>query len=107
MKNIGRDDPYRIFFSAMSNGTRLAIIKAIEKKSLSVSEICSELGFKQSRVSRSLAFLTDCGFVQAQRKGKQKFYSLNQKTMRPIIGLIDIHMKKYCRHLERCGVIKK
>jgi DNA-binding transcriptional ArsR family regulator len=106
MKNIP-DDAYGMFFRALSNRSRLRIIQLLKKEPYNVSQLCMELKYKQSRVSRNLKFLTDCGFVQAKRDGKQKIYSLNGETIKPLVTLIDTHIEKYCRHLEKCGIAKK
>ncbi len=97
---------YKLFFRAMSNRTRLGIIRLLQKESLSVTEICEKLGLEQSYVSHSLKCLAECGFVEATRKGKQRIYSINKDTIAPMLRLIDRHNKKYYRHLIKCGVIK-
>lgn len=103
MKNV----PYRMFFKAFSNGTRFEIVKLLKNEhSKNVTEICESLGFKQSRVSRNLKCLLDCGFVNVEQDGKQRIYSLNQDTIYPMLSLVDRHIEKYQRHLVKCGVIK-
>lgn len=74
-------------------------------KPKSVGEICEALGFKQSRVSRNLKCLADCGFVTAEQNGKQRIYSLNKDTVYPMVTLIERHISKYQNHLKRCGVL--
>jgi len=103
MKNV----PYRLFFNAFSNDTRFEIVRLLQNgHPKNVTEICKSLGFKQSRVSRNLKCLIDCGFVNVERNGKQRIYSLNKETIYPMIGLIDRHIQKYQRHLVKCGVLK-
>lgn len=102
-----KNSPYRLFFKAFSNNTRLGIIRLLKNgQPKNVSEMCNELGFKQSRVSRNLKCLTDCGFVTVERNGRQRLYSINKDTIYPLVGLIDRHIKKYQKHLIRCGVLK-
>lgn len=103
MKNV----TYRLFFKAFSNETRLEILRLLRNgTSKNVTEIYETLGFKQSRVSRNLKCLADCGFVNVERNGKQRIYSLNRDTIYPMLGLIDRHIQKYQRHLVKCGVIR-
>ncbi|MBI2583519.1 MAG: winged helix-turn-helix transcriptional regulator [Candidatus Aenigmarchaeota archaeon] len=100
------DISYKLFIRAFSSKTRLDIIKHLSKKGASVSDISNSLGFEQSRVSHNLACLAECGFVEVNRKGKQRIYSLNRKTILPMLRLMDRHIKKYHKHLKECGVLK-
>jgi len=99
--------PYSMFFKAFSNNTRFEIVRLLKNGDpKSVTDICDSLGFKQSRVSRNLKCLIDCGFVNVERNGKQRIYSLNKETIYPMIGLIDRHIEKYRKHLVKCGVLE-
>jgi len=59
----------------------------------------------QAAVSHDLARLRQCGFVIGEREGKFMYYSLNNKTIMPIMELIDKHMSQHCIHIlhERRG----
>lgn len=97
---------YRLFFKAFSNRTRFEIIKLLRNKPRSVTEICKELSFEQSRVSHNLKCLEACGFVSFIWNGKNKIYFLNKKHIIPILNNIDKHIERYSRRLESCGVLK-
>ncbi len=97
---------YRLFFKAFSNKTRFEIIKLLKKGSKSVTEICRELKFEQSRVSHNLKCLEACGFVSSKWNGKNKVYSLDRRHIIPILDNIDKHIEKYSKRLESCGVLK-
>lgn len=102
-----RNVTYHLFFKAFSNETRFEIVRLLKNGSpKNVTEICESLGFKQSRVSRNLKCLIDCGFVNVERDGKQRIYSLNKDTIYPMLGLIDRHIQKYQKHLVKCGVLE-
>jgi len=101
------DISYKLFFSAFSNKTRFEIIKLLRNGNpKNVSELCKELSFEQSRVSHNLRCLIDCGFVEVKQDGKNRVYSLNKETVYPMIGLMDKHIKKYQKHLVKCGVLE-
>ncbi|MBI2575477.1 winged helix-turn-helix transcriptional regulator [Candidatus Woesearchaeota archaeon] len=85
-----------MFFKAISNKTRCAIIKLLMKRPGSVTEICQKSGFEQSRVSHNLKCLELCGFVNARYKGKNRLYSLHPE-MSSILKAIDKHLVKYRR----------
>ena len=98
---------YKLFFKAFSNETRLKIIQLLKKGARNVTEICKQLRFEQSRVSHNLKCLINCGFVENKRNGRQVIYSLNKKTIKPLLELIDKHILKYSAHLKRCGILKE
>ncbi len=99
---------YVLFFKALSNSTRIAIIDLLRRGGdKTVSEIARELGFEQSRVSHALRCLTFCGFLTNRREGKNKIYSLNRETIEPLMEIADKHIEAYANHLRRCEVLRR
>ncbi len=97
---------YKIFFKALSNETRFEIVKLLKEKGpKTVSEICKELGFEQSRVSHNLQCLVACGFLNVKQNGKTRVYSI-EKSISRILDEMDRHMKKYGKRLETCDILK-
>ncbi len=92
---------YSLFFGTLANECRLLITNALRDGEKNVSQICKTTGFEQSRVSHNLKELEYHGMVFRQRKGKFQYYSLNMKTIKPLLDLIDAHMKQYCCKIVR------
>lgn len=90
---------YNIFFGSLANPNRLQIIIALRQGAMNVTEICDKLRFEQTMVSHNLKRLELCGMVFAEQKGKNRYYSLNNKTIKPLMELIDKHTHQYCRHI--------
>ncbi len=63
------------YFKALSDQTRVRLLKLLEHRELSVNEITSVLGMGQSRISRHLRILTDSGLMKYRRDGLWVFYS--------------------------------
>ena len=97
---------YQLFFKAFSNKTRFEIIKLLRKKPKSVTELCKELKFEQSRVSHNLKCLEACGFVSSKWDKKNKIYFLDKEHIIPILNNVDRHIKVYNKRLECCGILK-
>lgn len=74
----------------------MGIIESLLRGSKSVNEICRDMKEEQSKVSHNLKRLMDCNFIDVERKGKKRIYSLNQETVIPILKLVDKHVAKYC-----------
>ncbi len=86
------------FFSVIGNQLRWKIIKKLYKSDMTVSEICVALEEEQSKVSHSLKVLLDCNVVFSRRDGKNVIYSLNKKTIKPLVKIVNQHTKDFCKN---------
>lgn len=64
-------------FKALGDPTRLRIVKLLERGELCVCQLTEALGMGQSRISRHLAILKDCGLIEDQRQGKWVHYRIH------------------------------
>jgi DNA-binding transcriptional ArsR family regulator len=87
---------YGLFFSTLANENRLKILNVLRTKRLNVTEIVKATEFEQTLVSHHLKTLEHHGMVFVEKQGKYKYYTLNKNTIRPLLVLIDTHMKQYC-----------
>lgn len=92
-------EPYNQFFGTIANQVRLEIIEVLLKGQSNVSNIVDKLGYGQSTISHSLRRLEECGFVTVQKNGKERIYTLNEQTIKPLLKLMNSHMNKYCKHV--------
>lgn len=88
--------PYKRFFHTLGNTTRLEIIQALRDKELNVNELITKLSYQQSTISHNLNRLAKCHFVHVKRQGQHRYYSLNRKTIVPLLKIIDKHVAAYC-----------
>ena len=87
---------YDQFLRTLCNKTRLAIIQTLKEKPKNVTQLTAELDIHQTSVSHALKRLLDCGFVLVQRNGKERIYTLNNKTIKPLMDLMENHIHCYC-----------
>jgi len=92
-------EAYKIFFGTLVSESRLKIINLLRKGELSVTEIVEILKLPQPTISHDLARLKKCGFVKVKTVKNFRHYSLNEKTIEPLMSLIDHHMAEYCIHI--------
>lgn len=97
-----KNSTYHIFFNNLANPLRIDIISLLKEKSKSVTEIAQTLKVEQSKISHALASLKCCNLVEAKQQGKKRIYSLNKKTILPMLKLIDKHATTFCKNPE-CG----
>lgn len=83
---------YAKFFDTLGNQNRIHILNTLRKAPKSVSEIIEETGLEQTAISHSLRKLEETGFVNVQRRGKFRIYTINRKTIEPLLILIDKHI---------------
>jgi len=92
--------PYKQFFGTLANQIRIDIIELLVKSGdRNVSKIVSSLSYDQTSISHSLSRLEECGFVTVRKKGKERIYSINHKTIEPLLTLMQVHMDNYCKHV--------
>jgi len=65
---------------ALSDETRLRILKVLLERECCVCEIMQALDISQSRASRNLGRLQDAGFLKARREGLWIVYSVDWQT---------------------------
>ncbi|MCW4055625.1 MAG: metalloregulator ArsR/SmtB family transcription factor [Candidatus Bathyarchaeota archaeon] len=99
-------DTCRMFFSTLSNPTRLAILELLRDKAKNVTEIAKVLNEEQSMISHNLRPLEKCGFVFLERRKGGHFYSLNKETMEPLFKIFAQHAQKYCDTKGKCVTVK-
>ncbi len=93
---------YYVFFSNLSNKLRVDIIECLKKSEKNVTEISTELKVEQSKISHALHSLKECNIVNSKQIGKNRIYSLNKKTIIPILKIIDRHARTYCNNCCNC-----
>ncbi len=65
---------------ALSDETRLRILKVLLEKECCVCEVMQALDISQSRASRNLGILQEAGFLKAKRDGMWIVYSVDCQT---------------------------
>ncbi len=68
-------------FKALSDGTRIRIIKLLEQGELCVCDITTALDMVQPKVSFHLGVLWEAGFIKDRKQGKWMHYRLNESDL--------------------------
>ena len=68
-------------FKAISDETRIRILKVLLERECCVCEVMQALDISQSRASRNLGILENAGFVKPRRDGLWIVYSIDKQTM--------------------------
>jgi DNA-binding transcriptional ArsR family regulator len=94
--------PLARFFRVLGDPTRLAILERLLDGPQSVVELVSALGAPRSRVSNHLACLRWCGFVEAERRGRQVVYRVTDARVRGVLGEARELAREHGEHLAGC-----
>jgi ArsR family transcriptional regulator, arsenate/arsenite/antimonite-responsive transcriptional repressor len=89
-------------FHALSDETRLEIIRMLANGERCVCELTDALEAAQSRLSFHLKTLKDAGVVTDRRDGRWVYYALNRETFDEIEGLVGA-LKPSRRALRTVG----
>ena len=79
-----------VILAALSDSTRLRIMRLLEHMELAVGELAQVLGQSQPRVSRHLAILCDSGLAQRRREGSWVFLrsAISLSSDRPLAAAL-------------------
>ena len=73
-------EQYLKAFKALSDDSRLRIVKMLEVKSMCVCEITSVIGYATPTISNHLKILKEAGLIVQNREEKYVNYSLNNES---------------------------
>src|ERR671915_940110 len=76
-------------FHALSDPTRLAILKRLRLGERCVCDLTDALDAAQSRLSFHLKVLKDAGLVTDRREGRWMYYTVNPEALDEVVELID------------------
>lgn len=94
------------FLKTISDKTRFGIIQCLRKGPKSVNGMKNECKLDQTLVSYHLKYLKNHGFVEYKKRGKQRIYFLDKRTISPILNALEKSIRRYYRKyrkLKRTG----
>ncbi len=75
-------------FNAIAEPQRRAILTLLQTGERSVNEIADALDMRQPQTSKHLRVLSEVDLVHVRKEGKQRFYSLQSESLKPIFTWI-------------------
>jgi predicted transcriptional regulator len=96
------NEAYYLFFSALANRTRLAIIDALTEGPKTTADIADLLEQNENTITPNVELLDHCNLLRSEGSGKEKKYYLNLEIIAPLSELLAFHTSKYCPNLKSC-----
>lgn len=85
--NDGPPNDLLLQLKALSDDTRLRILKLLWKSPHCTKQLAPVLGISEAAVSKQLKLLTESGFTSSERKGNYLFYSVKKEALDSLIVL--------------------
>ena len=94
------------FFRGLGDPTRVRILHILLEGERSVSDLVGMLGVPQGRVSSHLSCLRWCGFVEADRRGRNVYYTVTDPRVRELLTLGDAMIAEAAERILSCQVLQ-
>jgi ArsR family transcriptional regulator len=92
---------------ALSDPSRVRVLKLLEEKELCVCEIQNVLGLAQSTVSKHMKLLEDAGLVNRKRQGTWIIYSLADSGETEYAGTMLAELRHWLNNDEKLEQMRK
>jgi DNA-binding transcriptional ArsR family regulator len=99
---MNRDEKLGLTFSALSDPTRRAILRRLEKSGdLTIGEIAEPLAIKLPAVLKHLGILQEVGLVTRQKEGRTVYVSLRPAPIRDALDWLSRYQRFWSPRLDR------
>ena len=90
-------------FNAVAEPRRRQILDTLAGGELPVNDVVHLVGLSQPQVSKHLRVLREVGVVEVREDGRQRFYRLNGKALKPIHDWIETYEQTWSGPLRSAG----
>lgn len=88
-------------FQALADPSRRAIFESLARGEAAVRDLTARFDISQPAISQHLAALKDAGLVNGRREGRQVFYRVEPKGLRPLVNWIAHYQAFWTERLGR------
>lgn len=100
--NLRRD-----VFQAIADPTRRAILTLVATQSMTAGAIAANFDTARPTVSKHLQILTECELLQQQQNGREVYYLLNVKKMKPVADFLEPFRKMWDDRFNQLEAVMK
>ena len=88
-------------FAALADPSRRAILESLTHGEAAVKDLTARFDISQPAVSQHLAALKEAGLVVGRREGRNVYYRVEPRGMKPLIDWIAYYQAFWVQHLDR------
>jgi DNA-binding transcriptional ArsR family regulator len=92
-------------FNAVAEPRRRQILDALADGERPVNELVHALGLAQPQVSKHLRVLREVGAVDVREQGRQRFYRLNGRALKPIHEWVKPYERLWSERFDELDVV--
>ncbi len=90
----------RDVFQAIADPVRREILNILSSKDLSVNEVAEHFEVSRQAISKQLKILDECGLVNVKKQGRERFYSVEPKSLIPAFLWIEQFQKQWEERID-------
>ena len=94
-------------FQALADPSRRAIFESLTRGETAVKDLTARFDISQPAVSQHLATLKDAGLVNGRRDGRNVYYRVEPRGMKPLINWIAHYRIFWMEHVDRLEQLLK
>ncbi|MFL6037456.1 MAG: ArsR/SmtB family transcription factor [Gaiellaceae bacterium] len=92
-------------FNAIAEPRRRQILDALAAGERPVNNLVAELGLAQPQVSKHLRVLREVGAVEVREVGRQRFYRLNGRALKPVHEWVQAYEELWSERFEQLDAV--
>jgi len=96
MTEIARRD----VFQAIADPTRRKIIDLLANEAMNVNGIAAHLKMSQPAISQQLKILNECGIIEIETKGRERYCSVQAKNLIPAFLWLEQYQKQWTERID-------
>ena len=94
-------------FQALADPSRRAIFESLTRGETAVKDLTARFDISQPAISQHLAALKDAGLVNGRRDGRNVYYRVEPRGMKPLINWIAHYRIFWMEHVDRLEQLLK
>jgi DNA-binding transcriptional ArsR family regulator len=94
-------------FRALSDPTRRAVFERLAVGEMTVSALRESFSISQPAISQHLAALREAGLVSARREGRNAYYRVDRRGLKPLVAWVDRYRAFWPARLEKLKSVLK
>jgi DNA-binding transcriptional ArsR family regulator len=92
-------------FNAIAEPRRRQILDVLAAGERPVNNLVAELGLAQPQVSKHLRVLREVGAVEVREVGRQRFYRLNGRALKPVHDWVQAYEELWSERFEQLDAV--
>jgi DNA-binding transcriptional ArsR family regulator len=94
------DAARRDVFQAIADPTRRKIIDLVSREAMNVNTITEKLNMSQPAVSQQLKILNECGVIDIETVGRERYCKLHTKNLVPAFLWLGQYQKQWVQRID-------